>query len=205
MTEDKTSLLKSIHFFWFGTLDGDLPEGAIMKKWFRSDTELDKEIKKKYAKAIKQASQGELDEWRDSAQGSVVLTILFDQFPRNIYRRTKRAFAYDKFAIKTAQETIGKGLDKEMHFVERLFCYLPFMHQEDEAMQYRGVTLFQRLVNQASGEQYQHAVFSLKIAREHLSIINRFGRFPHRNEALGRKSSEAEVKFLSNQVNRYGQ
>lgn len=205
MMEDKTSLLKSIHYFWFGSLDEELPAQAVIRKWFGSNPEVDKEIEQKYTSTIEQAVDGELNDWRENAQGSIVLVILFDQFPRNIFRRTERAFAYDDLAVQLAQETVEKGFDKRMHFVERIFCYLPFTHQEDEAMQHKGVALFQQLVNQASGEQYEFGVGSLKIAREHLSIISRFGRFPHRNEALGRVSNEEEIKFLANQANRYGQ
>ena len=205
MTNNDVNLLKSIHYFWFESLDDELPTEATMKKWFSVNPELDREIKRKYAAVIKRAADGELDQWRESEQGFIVLILLFDQFPRNIFRRTKRAFAYDDLALQLAKDVIEKGYDKRMHFVERLFCYMPFMHQEDETTQHRGVMLFQQLVNEASGKQYRFALQSLKFARDHLSIISRFGRFPHRNECLGRVSSEEETQFLAEKANRYGQ
>jgi len=202
---DNSSLLKTIHYFWFGNLAQGMPSEDNIKKWFGFSPDTDAEIKEQFGDVVEQAANGELDEWRNSPQGAVVLTILFDQFPRNIFRRTERAFAYDGKALQLAKDSIAKKYDRSMHFAERLFCYMPFIHTEDESMQHKGVVLFQQLVNQASGEQYEFAQHSLKEARKHLNIIIRFGRFPHRNEVLGRVSTEEEMQFLAREDSRFGQ
>ena len=202
---NKVQLLKSIHYFWFGDLAQEMPAEDIVKKWFGFSPTIDEEIRKEYSDAMEQAVRGGLDDWRSSAQGSVVLVILLDQFPRNLFRRTERAFAYDDKALQLAKESLEKGYDKTMHFVERVFCYMPFMHSEEEAMQHKSVALFQQLANQTSGAQYKFGQGSLKYAREHLSVISRFGRFPYRNEALGRVSNEEEIKYLAEEGSRFGQ
>lgn len=202
---NKAGLLKSVHYFWFGDLTKAMPSEDTVKKWFGFSPETDAEIKEQFGDMVNQAANGELDEWRNSPQGSVVLTILLDQFPRNIFRRTERAFVYDDKALQLAKESIAKNYDRSMHFAERVFCYMPFMHTEDETAQHKGVSLFQQLANQANNEQYKFAQHALKEARKHRSIIIRFGRFPHRNAVLGRVSTEEETQFLAEGDSRFGQ
>ncbi len=200
-------ILHDIHYFWFGDL-GDptaAPNEDRTKLWFGFSPQNDEEIKSKYSDLLEDATQGKLDEWKNSTQGTMALILVLDQFSRQIHRKTDKAFAYDSMALEIAQYAVANGIDKNMHFAEKVFCYLPFEHSEEEAMQRRSVSLYSQLLERTSEAQYQFAGVCLKMAREHLSIIEKFGRFPHRNEALGRESSEEEIQFLSTIENRFGQ
>ena len=207
MTEYNHQLLHDIHYFWFGNMANktDAPTEEQLKFWFGFSQDVDKEITEKYSDLLEAALRGDLDEWRDSPQGSLVLIIILDQFSRQIHRKTERAFAYDSKAFEIAHATVAAGYDRDMHFCEKIFCYLPYEHREDEQVQNKSVSLYRGLLDKSSREQYEVANLSLKMARDHLTIISRFGRFPHRNEVLGRRSTEEETKYLATENSRYGQ
>lgn len=207
MNNNDYKTLNEVHNFWFGNLGSmeSCPSEDKFKFWFGFSEDVDKEIRTKYTILLEKVATGELDKWRDSAQGSLVLTIILDQFPRQIYRKTERAFAYDKHALELATKTTRAGLDSNMHFAEKMFCYLPFSHCENKNMQHKSVSLFRNLLDKSSDAQYDAAALCLKMAREHLAIIARFNRFPHRNEVLGRVSTEEEIKYLAQENSRYGQ
>ncbi len=159
------------------------------ERWFAKSVAFDDEIRARFGELVEKAGQGALDDWLREPQSALALVILLDQFPRNIYRGTPRAFAFDDSARKAADEAIRRGFDKalaETHPALSKFLYMPFMHSEDWGDQERSLALFR-----ASGDEE-----SLRHAEIHADIIRRFGRFPHRNRILGRPSRDDEIAFL---------
>ncbi|MEO7243271.1 MAG: DUF924 family protein [Variovorax sp.] len=154
-------------------------------RWFTKDAAFDAEFKRRFEAAHVNAADGHLDKWRRSAEGTLALSILLDQFPRNAYRDSPRRFSTDGAARAVANGAIEAGFDREVEPAFRRFFYLPFMHSEAPADQARSVEL-----NALQDENTQRS------ARLHRDIIERFGRFPHRNAILGRASSDAERDFL---------
>ncbi|MGL4487912.1 MAG: DUF924 family protein [Rhizobiaceae bacterium] len=164
--------------FWFAE--------DVAVSWFRRSDALDRAIAEQFLDVFEAADSGELDHWKDSAPGALALTIALDQFPRNLFRGSPRAFDSDSRALDTAKFALDKGYDKLVANKQRQFFYLPFMHSENMSDQRICLALYEELGNSDS----------LKAAKEHHNIIERFGRYPHRNEILGRKSTDEEVEFL---------
>jgi uncharacterized protein (DUF924 family) len=156
-------------------------------RWFRMDPNFDAEVGRRLGSAHYWAAAGMLDHLAKSAQGALALVILLDQVPRNMFRGTARAFATDGHARDIARYALSRGLDKRVNRIMRTFFYLPFMHSEDETDQELCLALYQEL-NDKQGLQY---------AKIHFDVIQKFGRFPHRNDALGRPTSTAEEQFLT--------
>lgn len=154
-------------------------------RWFRKDTLFDTEFRTRFLGVHESAAQGSHDAWAQSADGALSLLLLLDQFPRNAFRGTARMFATDVKAREIAQAAIAAGFDAQTETLLRNFFYLPFMHAERLADQDRAVELARTL-----GEE------PLKFAALHRDIIERFGRFPHRNALLGRTTTPAEQRFL---------
>lgn len=161
------------------------------QRWFAADPEFDRAIRERFEKLHMLASQGLLAEWEADAKGTLALLLLTDQFPRNLYRGSAHAFATDKLARAIAQRGIEKGFDRAFDVSLRTFFYLPFMHHEDMASQLRCVVLYQRLVAEGG------AVEGLDYAKLHADLIDRFGRFPHRNKVMGRVSTPEETAYLA--------
>ncbi|OPA84601.1 hypothetical protein BFW87_28735 [Pseudomonas fluorescens] len=155
------------------------------KRWFAKDDGFDQAFRDTFYATHMQAARRELEGWLDSAQSALALLILLDQFPRNAFRDTAHMFATDPLARVYAQRMVDAGLDQLIEPELRAFCYLPFEHSEDAADQQRSVVLNQRL----DANTYHWA-------KEHAVIIERFGRFPHRNAVLARTSTEQELEFL---------
>lgn len=155
-------------------------------KWFEKDEAFDAAIRARFLAAHEAAAAGELDGWMQTAEGSYALLLLLDQFPRNLFRNSPRAFATDEKARAVADHAVAQGFDMEFDTLERRFIYMPFMHSEELADQERCIALCE-----ASGDEEgtQYAVI-------HRDIIRDFGRFPHRNPVLGRDTSEEEHAFL---------
>jgi uncharacterized protein (DUF924 family) len=160
------------------------------RKWFARDARFDAAIRLKFEPTHHAAARGEYDGWAATAEGALALLILLDQFPRNLYRESAHAFATDPKALAIAREAIEIGHDQAMDVGLRPFFYMPFEHSEDLADQALSLTFFRRHC-EASGDAEP-----LKWAELHEDIIGRFGRFPHRNRALGRATSEDEQAFL---------
>ena len=156
------------------------------ERWFAKDEAFDREIAGRFGDAWRRVAGGDLDGWPRSADGVLALVILLDQFPRNMFRDDARAFATDEAARAFAAEALAHGIHAELTPEEQRFLYMPFMHSEDVADQRRCVALFDR-----AGDAN-----SLDFARQHLAIVERFGRFPHRNAVLGRESTADEAAFL---------
>ncbi|MGE5539440.1 MAG: DUF924 family protein [Gemmatimonas sp.] len=171
--------------FWFGDVAGD-DFRSRKPLWFEPDAAFDAEVRNRFEDVHFAAARGELSSWRADPRGALALVIVLDQFPRNMYRGTARAFATDPQALAVAREAIDRGFDRQLAPVLRLFLYLPFEHSESLADQDRSVALFAELGDAET----------LDYARRHREIIARFGRFPHRNAVLGRASTAEEVAFL---------
>lgn len=169
--------------FWFSELS---PED-----WFKKSDEVDNEIKTRFFELHKLAKNDQLDHWQESPDSSLALIILLDQFSRNLFRDSKEAFAFDEKALKIAKTSIDKAYDLEAS-QGRKFFYLPLMHSENIEDQRRCVELFTKLAKE-EGKNIEEFTY---YARRHLEIIELFGRFPHRNEILGRKSTKKELEFL---------
>ncbi len=175
--------------FWFGKPD-DADYGKSRKVWFIKNPEFDQEVRSRFLKDYQQAAAGELDDWKTSPQGCLALIILLDQFPRNIFRGQPQAFATDPQALVYAQHAVAQGFDKQLLPIQRQFIYLPFEHSENLEHQRQCIELFSMLKDHpecSSGVDYAH---------RHHKVIERFGRFPHRNEILGRETTPEEAEFL---------
>ncbi len=155
--------------------------------WFKKDAAFDEALRARFEAAHHCAARGELPHWEQNAEGALALVLLLDQIPRNIYRNSAHAFATDPLAQALADRAVNAGFDRATAMPLRIFFYLPFEHAENIALQARGVALME-----TTGD----AEF-LKFAVLHRDVIARFGRFPHRNAALGRTSTAEELTFLA--------
>ncbi len=176
--------------FWFGAPDS--PErGRPRKCWFEKSDVFDAEVRSRFLKVYKRAAAGKLSRWERTPLSALALTVLLDQFPRNMFRGQARAFAADPLALGVARRMVDRGFDDLLRPVERWFVYLPFEHAEDLAAQRRAVALFAGLAPDVDSPG------AIDYAHRHYSIISRFGRFPHRNAILGRESTPEEIAFLA--------
>ncbi len=164
--------------------------------WFEKDKAFDEEIRARFGAAVHAAQMGELDSWAVTQMGTLALLILLDQMSRNIHRGQAKAFLGDARALSIANAAISRDLDKGLPFDQRRFFYLPFEHAEDMANQDRSIDLFTRLYEETASADRENAEAQLDYAHRHRDIIKRFGRYPHRNEALGRPSTDDEIAFL---------
>lgn len=175
--------------FWFG-VPGSPERGRPRREWFRKDPAFDEAIRERFLGLHEAAAGGELQDWESTALASLALIIVLDQFPRNMFRDSPRAFATDPLALACARRAVDQGFDRHCSPVERTFMYLPFEHSEDLAAQRRSVALFESMRGQGDSEGI------IDYAHRHYDIIAKFGRFPHRNAVLGRASTPEEIAFL---------
>lgn len=180
--------------FWLGS-PGD-PPLRNAARWFTKDPSFDAECTARFGDAIAAAARGALAEWRKTPRGRLALIILLDQLSRNVFRNTARAFAHDALARDITLEAMAAGDERVLSAVERSFLYMPLMHAEDVGLQHRCVAAFGRLASEAPPELKKHFEGQLGFARRHEEIVERFGRFPHRNAILGRPSTREEETFL---------
>lgn len=172
--------------FWFGERPG-----ASRREWFVKDPAFDEAIRSRFAVVQEAALAGRLEAWREAPESMLALVIVLDQFSRNLFRNDARAFAGDPRALECANLALARGDDKPLLPVQRQFLYLPFEHSELLADQDRAVALMQGL------DEYPETKGLTEWAEKHRVIVARFGRFPHRNAALGRTSTAEELDFLS--------
>lgn len=165
--------------FWFSD--------AVSKLWFKSTPEFDRSLRDDYEALWRQARDGELDHWRDSAAGCLALVILLDQFPLNMFRGEARSYSTEAASRDVARHALERGFDRELEGKQRAFLYMPFMHSE----QFEDQELALELFDQPGLED------NLRFARHHHDIVRRFGRFPHRNAVLGRSNTIAETEYLA--------
>lgn len=164
--------------FWFSA--------KVKNNWFSSNERFDQEIRARFQDIYNDAREGAYLQWRDTPRGALALVLLFDQFPRNMFRGVAEAFATDDLALEIARETITAGQDRQLSDDERGFLYMPYMHSEDLAVQNVGLRLYGELGHKER----------LDFMWRHHAIISQFGRYPHRNAVLGRQSTEEELIFL---------
>jgi uncharacterized protein (DUF924 family) len=183
--------------FWFGP-----PETADMEatrvRWFTKDPAFDREIQERFGPTIEHALKGGLVDWAWESGPALARVLLLDQFTRNAFRETPRAFEGDAQALAAAREMVMRGQDLQLAPLWRTFVYLPFEHAEDLNAQHEALRLFERLVEDAPALADQ-----LEWTKRHLVIIERFGRFPHRNAILGRASTPEEIEFLKQPGSRF--
>ncbi len=192
--------------YWFGPGDDWAAIAEANKsRWFLDGRALDDEIRSRFADAVLAARRGDLDHWADAPRSAMALVLLLDQFPRHIYRGTAEAFASDEQALAVCRAGIERGLDTALSAVERTFFYLPLQHAEDLLAQLKSVEMLARCAATCAENLCDYVLNSLEYAQEHLEIVKRFGRFPHRNDVLGRASSEEEQDYLASGANRFGQ
>lgn len=173
--------------FWFGPA---AERGKPHKRWFTKSEAFDREVRERFLPLYEEAAAGKLARLTETALDCLALTVVLDQFPRNMFRGTARAFATDPLALEAARHAVAQGFDRALLPVERLFVYLPFEHSEALADQDRSCELTRALNGYPeTNDVYRYAVL-------HRDIIRRFGRFPHRNAILGRASTLAELEFL---------
>jgi len=183
--------------FWF--LAPDNPgHGQSRAEWFRKDDAFDAQIRERFGALIDTAIDGGLRDWAATPRGALAQILVLDQFTRNVYRDTPRAFAGDPQALALAIALTQNGQDQELEPTLRAFVYMPFEHAEDLAMQARAVELFQLLTQSREGFESM-----LDYAQRHQEVIARFGRFPHRNAILGRDSTPEEAAFLQQPGSRF--
>lgn len=165
--------------FWFA------PEAQ--PNWFAKSNAFDQSLEKQFKTVLHSAAQSELWNWRSSAEGRLAEIIVLDQFSRNIYRDSAQSFAQDALALALAQEAVSQGLDRQLRPEQRAFLYMPFMHSESPLIHEYALKLFEDLGNPVN----------LDFEQKHKAIIDRFGRYPHRNAILGRTSTAEEREFLT--------
>ena len=174
--------------FWFAERSRTL--------WFERDEAFDEEIRARFAGLLADGASGALARWEETPSAALALVILLDQFPRNMHRGRAEAFACDPLARAIAGRAIERGFDAMVHHDWRPFFYLPFEHSEDPAEQDRSVALFQAWAEAAPEAERQKCLEQCEWVLRHQEIIQRFGRFPHRNPALGRETTAEEEAFL---------
>jgi uncharacterized protein (DUF924 family) len=181
--------------FWFAPPSSP-GYGPSRPEWFRKNPSFDAEIRERFGAAIETALAGGFADWT-APRAALARVLLLDQFTRNSFRDSARAFAGDPLALATAEASIARGDDRALIPVERWFMYLPFEHSEDLAKQERGVALCTRLRNETG------LADPLVWVEKHAAVIRRFGRFPHRNAVLGRESTPEEIDFLARPGSRF--
>ena len=191
---DVTKDIADIHKFWFGALDASgLATPEQQRLWFSGSAQTDVEMAQRFGSLVKRALTGELDTWAANDDGLVALILLLDQFTRNIYRGTPRAFAGDNRALNLASNALAADRHRALPAIHRVFLYLPLEHSEDMALQEKCVRLFTEL---ASDSDPAGTAGFTRYAIAHRDVIARFGRFPHRNAILGRASTAGELAYL---------
>jgi len=183
--------------FWFGAGRDDVAVAREKSKlWWSKDIAADRVIRQRFEDVLNQAARSELDQWSATPTGTLALILLTDQFPRNMYRNTPQAFAFDALARDWCKHGIDRGLDRSLRPIERVFFYMPLEHSELLHDQYLAVALFEKLMAAVGPERQSDFTGFLEFAVRHRDIVERFGRFPHRNAILGRESSAQEQAFL---------
>jgi uncharacterized protein (DUF924 family) len=177
---------------WFGDQD------VVHEEWFRKDPAFDASIRARFGAVLRAALAGELHDWRATPRGALAHIVVLDQFTRNAFRDTPRAFAGDALALQSAQALVAAGTDRSLTPLQRWFVYLPFEHAEDRALQAESMRLFDALA-----AEHPALADAREWARRHQVVVQRFGRFPHRNAILGRASTPDEEAFLREPGSRF--
>ncbi|NCF14433.1 MAG: DUF924 family protein [Gammaproteobacteria bacterium] len=206
MTDDDVARIEKILSFWFREQELSAPQiDRRMDIWFGEDPVFDHDIEKEFANDIEKASEGKLDHWADEPHGRLALIILIDQFRRNIYRGTLKAFSHDKVALKLCVEGAVEKKDKGLTPIQRVFFYMPLQHAESRKVQAKSVKLYEKLAESVSPTLQETFLTVAQFAELHKDIIDQFGRFPHRNVLLGRENTPEEDEYLAGDSPDFGQ
>ena len=182
--------------FWFGAQSEGLSDSTHRSQWFNVDAGFDDQCRT-FESLVLAAAAGELDDWQQTPEGTLAFILLCDQLPRNLYRGSAQAYAFDELALRAATQGIDQGFDRELGWDQRAFFYMPFEHAEHITAQHTAVGLFAKLRDEVPASAREIFGNNLRFAHQHRDILLRFGRFPHRNPVLGRESSAAEIDFVA--------
>ncbi|HUF74151.1 MAG TPA: DUF924 family protein [Gammaproteobacteria bacterium] len=193
--------------FWFGGYLVDADRLNLLKKlWFSATPDQDAELRERFGGLSEAAARGELDAWAETPRGRLALIVLLDQLPRSLHRGKRDAFAQDARALELCHEGLELGIDAALAPLERVFFCMPLQHAESRVIQALAVETFGKLAETETEKPIATALGNAAdFALQHRAIIDRFGRFPHRNEALGRETTEAEREFLASGGSTFGQ
>ena len=184
--------------FWFGP-EGDPDREKDRKEWFNGTPEYDSRLRQLFLDDYQQAAAGDLSAWEAAPESALALVLLLDQIPRNIFRDTLQAYDSDPLAREVANRALARGFDQKLPSVWRKFLYMPLHHSEELGDQKRSLGLFDSLPDRTGREGTR------RYAARYIDVIERFGRFPHRNVILGRESTAEEIAFLASVKQRWGQ
>ena len=206
ISDNDQSRIEKILSFWFKERSLSAPQiDARMDVWFGNDPDFDAEITGNFAIDVERASDGELDHWAQTPTGRLALILLLDQFRRNIYRGTPEAFSRDKAALKLCVEGAMGNRDLGLAPIYRVFFYMPLQHAESRRVQEKSVHLFGKIASAVSPTYKETFDTVAQFAELHADIVMRFGRFPHRNNMLGRENTPEEEEYLSGDGPSFGQ
>lgn len=201
MQMDNQNGFQRVISFWFDKISNQPASGRTL--WWDKSDEVDAFVADEFGELLNSLNRGAHREWLELPLGRLASILCFDQFPRHIYRDRAEAFDFDANARELVKEGLTLEQDSALSVVQRVFFYIPLMHSETLADQQLSVDLFQRLAEEAVGEEKVQVLASVESAIRHHQIIARFGRFPHRNAALGRSSTEQEETFLTQPGSRF--
>jgi uncharacterized protein (DUF924 family) len=206
ITDDDQVRIDAILDFWFMEKELSAPQiDGRMDVWFGSDSVFDEEIAREFADDVELASEGKLDHWAHQPRGRLALILLLDQFRRNIFRNTPEAFAHDKAALKLCVEGAMEKKDKGLSPIQRAFFYMPLQHAESRKVQKKAVSIFNKLADAVSPTYRETFETMVQFAELHADIVERFGRFPHRNAIVGRANTPQEDEYLAGSAPNFGQ
>lgn len=205
MTAPYDPLAADILHFWFGDALLSVEAARTRSKvWFNADPAFDAELARRFGGLPQRARTGDLDDWARTPETALARILVLDQFPRNVFRGRREAFAFDVLAAVAAAEAVDLGFDARLHPLQAKFVYLPFEHGERADLQARSVACFEALQTRAPPGLEAIFASSTDYARRHRALIERFGRFPHRNAILGRASTPDEIAYLEGGGERFG-
>ncbi len=187
--------IDDVNEFWFGT--DEQACRIAMQRWWRKDPVLDAQIAEQFGDLMTRAAAGDLDNWKQTATGCLALIVLLDQFPRNVHRDSGQAWAADADAQRVSLHLIETQMLQQLPIWRRLMAVMPLMHAEDRQLQLVSIAQNEKLVAAAPDSWRSTAEGQLKYAHMHKDIVDRFGRYPHRNERLGRATTDDEAEFLA--------
>lgn len=198
--------IRKVLDFWFSASALDTPQiDSRMERWFNADAAVDEEIRNRFGALVESALQGKLDHWAAVAEGRLALILLLDQFCRHVHRGTAQAFAGDKRALKLCIEGSMQNVYRSLPPFQRLFFFMPLQHAESLSVQEKSLRIFTALAEGVSPTLRETFLTFAQFAELHRDIIERFGRFPHRNRLLGRTNTPEEEEFLAADAPRFGQ
>ena len=206
ITDEDQSRIEAILAFWFKQHELSAPQiDRRMDIWFGEDAAFDHEIRQNFLADIEDASEGRLDHWAEEPRGRLALILLLDQFRRNIFRGTAKAYEKDRAALKLCVEGAMQKKDRGLTPIQRAFFYMPLQHAESPKVQAKSVELFSRLAESVSPTFQETFLTIAQFAELHRDIIDQYGRFPHRNALLGRENTPEEDEYLAGDAPDFGQ